>query len=226
MEQQKIEKLFSDVWRFREETVYPRMFGSVLSDISLIPPEFFSDDRTDGQKFQPPPLWLHYGVLRSPADSIRNCWAYVSSGLSNPSPDQCENPNPAEPSGIGFELVMFTAVESPWAARVIQWVMANQMMAAAGITSFDLIEIFDRIHLPVRLCPEASSDIKHLFVLPAPSDIHQFELPTGRVEVLLMIGVTEAEMRFARAQGGDGLLELMQHHGVSRVTDIHRASVI
>jgi len=119
LEQQKIEKLFSDVWRFREETVYPRMFGSVLSDISLIPPEFFSDDRTDGQKFQPPPLWLHYGVLRSPADSIRNCWAYVSSGLSNPSPDQCENPNPAEPSGIGFELVMFTAVESPWAARVI-----------------------------------------------------------------------------------------------------------
>jgi hypothetical protein len=221
--QTSIEKVFTDVWQFREEIVYPRLFGSITPEISLIPAEFFADDK---QVIQPPPLWLHYGVLPSPPDSIRNCWAYVSSGLSNPTPDQCENPNPAEPSGIGFELVMFSAAPSSWAPRMIQWVMANQLMAAAGITSFDLMEIFDRIHLPAALQPPAPSNIKHLFVLPAPADIQQFELPTGRVELLLLVGVTEAEMRFARAQGGDGLLELLQHHGISRLTDTSRASVI
>ncbi len=121
---------------------------------------------------------------------------------------------------------MFSAAPSSWAPRMIQWVMANQLMAAAGITSFDLMEIFDRIHLPAALQPPAPSNIKHLFVLPAPADIQQFELPTGRVELLLLVGVTEAEMRFARAQGGDGLLELLQHHGISRLTDTSRASVI
>jgi hypothetical protein len=218
-----IEKLFSDIWQSREETVYPRLFGSILPHISTIPPEFLAGDRID---FKPPALWLHYGVLQSPPDSIRNCWVYVSSGLSNPTLDQCENPLPEGPSGIGFEVVMFTATESAWAVRIIQWVMANQLLTAAGMTTFELMEIFDRIHVPPELRPSPLSHIDYLFVLPMPPDMHHFELPTGRVELLMLVGVTEAEMKFARAQGGDGLLELLQHHGMSRVTDTDRKSVI
>jgi hypothetical protein len=88
------------------------------------------------------------------------------------------------------------------------------------------MEIFDRIHLPPELHPPNPSEIRHLFVLPAPADIQIFDLPTGRVEMLLLLGITDAEMKFARAQDGSGLLELLQHHGVSRITDITRRSVI
>lgn len=223
MAQDTVEKFFSNVWQLREETIYPRLLGSLAPDISVIPAEFFA---LPPHEFKPPPLWLHYGVLTSPPDSIRNCWGYTSSGLSNPSPDQCEHPNPAEPSGLGFEIVMFTTAESPWAVRVIQWVMANQMLAAAGLAPVELMEIFDRIHLPPELHPPNPSEIRHLFVLPAPADIQIFDLPTGRVEMLLLLGITDAEMKFARAQDGSGLLELLQHHGVSRITDITRRSVI
>lgn len=223
MSQGTIEKFFTDVWQLREETIYPRLFGSLKSEISVIPAEFFS---IPPHEFKPPPLWLHYGAVTSPPDSIRNCWAYASSGLSNPTLDQCEHPNPAEPSGLGFEVVMFTPTESPWAVRVIQWAMANQMLVAAGLVSFELVEIFDRIHLPPALYPPDTSYIKHIFVVPAPADIHLFDLPSGKVEMLLLLGITDAEMKFARAQDGSGLLELLQHHGVSRVTDVTRQSVI
>ncbi len=218
-----IEQIFEQTWAIREESVYPRLLGKLSPTISNIPPEFFTGHP---HHMDPPALWLHYGIIESPPDEMRDCWAYLSSGLSNPTPDQCANPKISEPSGIGFEVLMFTAERSPWAQKVMQWVMANQLLTAAGRTDFDLIEIFDRISLPPALRPPPPSAMEYLFVVPAPADIQQFELPTGRVENLLLLAITAAEMKFARAQEGGGLLEVLRHHGVSRITDPTRASTV
>ena len=86
---------FEEVWAYREDTVYPRLFGPVGRGIFPLSHTIFTD--VFKQEFDP--RWLHFGVFEIPPTKERDAWLYVTSGMSNAWED--EKPNPLGPSGFG-----------------------------------------------------------------------------------------------------------------------------
>src|SRR5262245_11321978 len=70
-----------EVWRIREEDVYPRLFGPLRRGIFTLTHELFS--RRFGPQ-QIDPRWLTMGVMEFAPTAARKSWLYVTSGYSNP----------------------------------------------------------------------------------------------------------------------------------------------
>jgi hypothetical protein len=75
------EEWFERVWEFREEQLYPQLFGSSNTEgIYVLSFERFKErfrtDRVD-------PRWLHHGVLRFGSLKESGTQKFVTSGLSN-----------------------------------------------------------------------------------------------------------------------------------------------
>jgi hypothetical protein len=51
-----------------------------------------------------------------------------------------------------------------------------------------------------------------------------FDLPSGRVDLFLLVGATDAEVEFARQASQDTLVALLQKEGVWPCTDAERKS--
>ena len=54
----------------------------------------------------------------------------------------------------------------------------------------------------------------------------QFQLASGNVDILLLVGITERENDFARSQDAEGLIGLLHHHGVFPLTQPERTSLV
>ena len=70
-----------EVWRIREEDIYPSIFGGEGRGIFMLEPELFK------QKFgiaEVDPRWLFSGVFEYGPTPERPYWLYVTSGHSNP----------------------------------------------------------------------------------------------------------------------------------------------
>jgi Suppressor of fused protein (SUFU) len=215
------EKWFEHVWRQREEEIYPRFFGSVEPEIHTIKPELFN--RMGVKSVDP--RWLTHGVLASPPSTQRATWLYVTSGLSNPWGADPDAIDLNEYSGLGFEFFMQTTGPASWAIGVLNWIMAMQILIAAGLVEGQLLEPLDRIPMNLSL-DGGSSQLKNLLII-TPEDIPpRFVMESGIVDLLACVGITDAELHFARAQGGLGLLKVLKHHGYLPVTDPGRSSAV
>jgi hypothetical protein len=63
-------------------------------------------------------------------------------------------------------------------------------------------------------------------LITAPSDFRAwFDLASGRVDLLLCVGITEPEQSFGTEQGSDALLARLLGGGAYPTTDSSRASV-
>ena len=110
-----------EVWRIREEEVYPRLFSSPGSDIFTLHPEIFTKtlEQTD-YDFR----WLFYGVIEFPPAAGRKHWIYVTSGHSNPWEQEPDEYDPQSESGAGVELVLQTSERGDWAIRCLHYLQA------------------------------------------------------------------------------------------------------
>jgi hypothetical protein len=211
---------FERAWAVREEEVYPRLFGSMGETICVLTPDMFTDTFKQ-ESFDP--RWLTYGVFECPPTPERRSWLYVSSGLSNAWED--DRPNPDGPSGLGMEFVLETPEQAPWAILRLQHVVVFQILIACGrYPGRDLLDVFDRIPLRCSISPEAS-ELSWLMIAPPRGYASTFRLPTGSVDILTVVGISEDEAALARSQGGDVLLGLLRAHDAYPVTNPKRASL-
>lgn len=213
---------FETVWKQREEEVYPALFGPMSGNIHTLSERWFV---AMGFK-EVDPRWLTHGVLESPPNDRRDNWLYITSGLSNPWGVDPAEIKPNEYSGLGFEFFIQTARPQRWAVEVLSSVMAMQILVAQELVAGELIEPFDRVPLGRRIDGSAQSAIRNLLIVPPEHIAAQGRLDSGVFDLLLCVGITDAEMQFARAQDGPGLQKLLLHHGCLPVTDATRISVV
>jgi hypothetical protein len=213
------EKWFSDVWAHREDVIYRELFGDIGQQIHTIPPLLFErmgykhvDER-----------WLVHGVFESAPIESRPNWLYVTSSLSNPWGEDPANIDMEKPSGLGFELVMQTPEQAPWAIQVLHWLMAIQILAASGMVQGDTIQVHDRVPLHTSIDPKTESAIRHLLICEPEIFPKQFQLPSGTVDLLLCLGITEAEIQLARDHGAEALIAALKEKRVFPLTDAARS---
>jgi hypothetical protein len=238
-----LQSWFEALWADREERLYPLFFGNRGDDLATIPPAAFASLGID----DPDPRFLTHGVFECPpppTESGRSHWIYVSSGMSNPWGQTPETVNPADYSGLGYEFTLHTPQQSPWAIRLLHWVMAVQLAIATGRMEGELLQPNDRIHLGGALpgnVEGGGKGLTHLLVTTpdsaallaghersshGPNYPGHFTLASGRVDFLLLMGMTEREADFARTQGPEALLTLFHHHQLFPLTDPARISTV
>lgn len=213
---------FEGIWKQREEVIYPRLFGPLAPTIHTLSASWFQAMGFN----EVDPRWLTHGVLESPPNAHRDNWLYVTTGLSNPwGVDPATQPQDSY-SGLGFEFFMQTAVPAPWAITVLCSLMAMQILAAQELVEGGLLELFDRVPLGRSIDGSSESLVRNVLILPPEHIPAQAQLDSGVFDLLLCIGITDAEMQFARAQDGPGLQKLLRHHGYLPVTDAARPSMV
>jgi hypothetical protein len=145
-------------------------------------------------------------------------WLYVSFGLSQP-------PNPEEVrerkakrdfhSGRGYELAVLSADAAPWAPGALYDLLTRltELRAAAPVSG-DMIPFGRKL----------SRSARYLLLWPyRPRPL--FITSTGRVDVLVATGVTDAERGLAQARSAAHLVLLLARCGVGQRTDLHRPCV-
>ncbi|WP_077022464.1 suppressor of fused domain protein [Fuerstiella marisgermanici] len=112
-------------------------------------------------------------------------------------------PDPSGVSGLGCEFVFETATQGEWAILRVQQIMAFQILLAHGrFPGRDLLDVFDRIPLRGPITPEPSQ-LTHIMVAPPVGDSPSFQLDSGHVDFLALVGITDAEAQFARHYDGE-----------------------
>ncbi|HVT80250.1 MAG TPA: suppressor of fused domain protein [Phycisphaerae bacterium] len=229
------QKWFEDIWTYREETLYKSWLADLGKGIYPLPARTLEQVGFG----DPDPRFLTHGVFQCPPSSTHRDWIYISSGMSNAWGDSPETANPNGHSGLGLEFVLHTSEPQQWAIELLHWVMAVQLAVACGRVEGDLLQRNDRVPIgrgiPLKTGP---GQITHLLATgpdeaiaaggarAAPPYPPEFSLETGKVELLLMIGITDRERDFARSQGVEGLVALLRHHNVFPLTQPERASVV
>ena len=212
--------LLERAWAQREEVVYPGLFGTLEPSIAPLEATVFRDmfrqDAVD-------PRWLHVGVMVAPPTASRASWIYVSSGLSNP----WERDEPEELSGLGCEFLLETPTRVEWAIPRLQHALAFEILLAAGrYPGRERLGPYDRLPLRSAITFQGDSALQFLLVVPTSRPAPFFQLESGRVQLMTFVGITEDEVEFARANGGDVLVEQLEHHGAFPLTLPDRQSIL
>jgi hypothetical protein len=213
------EEWFEEVWAFREEQIYRTFFGPDTGGIYTLDARVFEDFQAGSVD----PRWLTHGVLKFPPTPTRGSWLFATSGLSNPWED--EQPNPDGRSGLGCELVIEAAGDFEWALTHVRRLLAFQiLLASGGYEGKEPLGIGDRIPLGNPIDSEQSL-LTWCMVAPPIGYPNSFQLASGKVELFQLVGITEAEARFARDNGQDELLRLLARIGYP-LTNAERSSVV
>ena len=235
MEVEALQKWFEGIWEVREEKFFRQWFGTLGESVYTLPKKVFEGMGME----EVDPRFLFHGVFECPPVGGRNDWVYVSSGMSNAWGETPETADAAGVSGLGFEFVLHTRERQRWAIELMHWLMAVQLGVACGRLQGDFIQRNDRVGIgrgiPLKSGPGL---ITHLLATSGEEAIAagggvsgvtypaEFSLETGRVEMLLLIGITEREREFAQVQGVEGLVTLLRHQGIFPLTRPERASAV
>ena len=104
--------------------------------------------------------------------------------------------------------------------------MAFQILLAHGrYPGRELLDLYDRVPLRGSITPESSS-LTYIMVAPPIGYRSSFELESGHVAFLALVGITDAEAQFARDTDGATLLERLKDCGAFPITDPKRSCTI
>lgn len=212
-----------EVWRIREEEIYPRLFGPVSRGIFPLTPQVFSR-RFGSQEIDP--RWLTMGVIEFAPTIARPSWLYVTSGYSNPWDEDPADYDPSGQSGAGVEFTLSSPEQADWAIRALQSMLAFDLLLAAGrFRPSPPLSLQDRIPLrgPIDGRPECL--VRTLITIEPDGFDTEFALPSGAVALMMFIGATDAETAFAREEGADQLVARLQAAGHFPSIDPRRKSV-
>ncbi|MDG4883920.1 suppressor of fused domain protein [Mesorhizobium sp. WSM4884] len=215
---------FEEVWRIREQDVYPTIFGGEQRGIFVLPRELFE------QRFgitEVDPRWLFYGVFEHGPTPERPYWLYVTSGHSNPWEQEEEAYDPDGESGAGIEFILASTERGDWAIRCLQNLLAFDLLLGAGhFGGRGPLAEGDRIPLRSPINGVESCLVRNVVVSRASSLPLGFTLPSGRVEFLAFVGTTDSELDFAKAKGNDALVTRLRSSGFFPVINPHRQSAV
>lgn len=207
------------VWEYREEELYPSLFGPESEGIfALTGDMFLKNFKCD----QIDPRWLTYGVHVYAPTPQRQSWLYVTSGMSNPTDGEH-----GQYSGMGYEFVMETNTREDWAIKRLASMLAFNLLLASGFFGDKpWLEAGDRVPLNETVDGSEESEIKH-FLLNEPKHFASLhELESGELDFVHFLGVTSQEIDWAQQHDSDQLNERLMAAGVGTITDPSRKSII
>jgi hypothetical protein len=221
MPEQNWREWFEQAWAFREESLYPSLFGSLGNGIYPLDADLFAtifgQDSID-------PRWLTHGVFECPPTAGRLSWLYVSSGLSNAW--EADSPTPEAVSGLGCEFLFESCEQSRWALIFMQRMVAfQQLLAANRFPGKPPLHLWDRIPLRSPIDGSASA-LTWILVTPSVAFGGTRQLPSGCFEFLQFVAITEDEAGYARRHGGNELLELLVSRNAAPVADANRRTIL
>jgi Suppressor of fused protein (SUFU) len=211
--EEKAMSFLEECWEQREEKIYKQIFGNIGSDIYPLSTELF--DRMNANIIDP--RWLTHGVFNCPPTENRKTWAYITSGMSNP----WETESPEEYSGLGVEFLMETEEEAIWAIEVLQTLMTYNLLLVAGkMGDYPPLDYGHRVPLAL------SENIKTMMFTYPIHFPESFSIRSGRVDLLQVVGITPAELAFAKKASSDELSDLIVSNTGGLITSKDRVSVV
>ena len=213
---------FESVWADREDRVYRGMLGDLGEGVYTATAAHYARLKQTPRH----PGWLHHGVFACPPKGLREHFCYVTSGLSNPWNLSEPGRDESGYSGVGFELMVCTKERADWAVSLLHHVMAWQMLVATGAVQGQPLGPGQRMPLGGPI--DGQKDCALTWALcEAPTHCApEFEIPSGKVEWLLLVGATDKEIEFARATDQKVLVARLQEDRCWPVTDPQRQSRI
>lgn len=211
---------FESVWADREDRVYRETFGDLGPGVHPATIAHYERLRQTPRH----PGWLHHSVFACPPHGARTHFCYATSGLSNPWNLDAPGRDPSGHSGLGFELLLCTPQRADWAVAVLHHLMAWQLLVATGAVAGQPLAPGQRVPLGGPI--DGAKDGRMTWALvEAPAHVApEFDLPSGKVEWLLLVGATAQEVDFARATNQNVLRARLEQDGVWPLTDPQRAS--
>ena len=207
--------------RYREEVLYPPLFGPAYSRTFPVPENMM---RGLFKQASFKPHWLQQAVIEFAPARPRTSWLYATSGLSDAW--EVESPNAMAPAGLGCEFVLETRAQSPWAIVRLQQLTAFQVLIAQGrFPNRKPLDDFDRVPLRAPLGPEPSA-LTWLMLAPPTCFPRKARLQSGFFNFFQVVGISEAEAAYARAEGGEELWKLLQAYSFFPLSDPGRPSVL
>lgn len=210
--------LLEKIWEYREETLYPRLFGQQVDGIYVLSQELFLE------KFQQTdidPRWLHLGVLVFQPNEQRDSWLYVTSGGSTP----WEEDNESEYSWLGCEFVIETPDKNTWAVQLLQNLLAYQVLLAHGrYGDMPMLDYGDRI--PTGSVDGSDTNVTNLVLRKPVYFDTTMKLESGKFDFIHVLGISDNEKNYAKKHGHDALLALLKQHHIDTLTDPKRHSIV
>lgn len=216
-----------EVWRIREEDIYPELFGTKSRGIFTLDDGVFKQlgqDRLD-------PRWLSIGIWEFAPTEARSCWMYATSGLSNPWywEDESGAESDIEPggmSGFGMEFLFATPQQGDWAIRYLQTILAYDILLYADcFPGRGPIGPGNRVSFNAPINHDSNCVLWGSVVSRAEAFPAGFVLPSGEVEFFTVTGVANDEIRFGQANSTAALIERLTAAGAYPVTDPARRAV-
>jgi len=209
------------IWEYREETIYPKLFGTHRRGTFVLSFELFrnvfSQEAVD-------PRWLHYGVIEFGPISDRDSWIYVTTAASNPwelDPDQYAA---SEYSGFGTELVLELDRQADWPILILQRLLAFNILLAHGrFGDKPMLNYGDRVPLRAPIDINGNSVLRNVVATKPLHYDSWFQLESGRVDLIHFVGISDREAEYARSgDTSDELVERLERAGFWPVTNPDR----
>lgn len=214
------QRWFESVWADREDRVYRETFGDLGGGVHPATMAHYERMRQSPRH----PGWLHHGVFACPPGGTRTHWSYATSGLSNPWNLEQPGRDPSGHSGLGFELLLCSPARADWAVPVLHHLMAWQLLVATGAVTGQPLGPGQRVPLGGSVDGQPGGLLNWALVEPPSHVPAEFDLPSGKVEWLLLVGATEKEVAFARTTDQKVLVARLQEDGIWPLTDPSRPS--
>jgi hypothetical protein len=212
------------VWESREERVFPTLFGPAARGIFPLSAELFT--RTFKQE-SIDPRWLHYGVFEFAPTETRKSWLYATSGFSNPWDQDPSDFAESQISGFGSELVLEVGIQSDWAVQALRQLLAYDILLAHGrFGEFEPLHQGARVPLGGPINGESDSKIRYVAIARPTHYEATFQLDSGLVDLLQVVGITEAERDWAKQHGTEKLVAMLAESNAFPITDPSRRSVV
>ena len=209
------------VWELREEQLYPALFGDIARGVFVLEPNDFAQLGCG----QVDPRWLHLGEFEMAPTPSRPSWVYVTSGGSTPWEDAPDQYDPEAYSWLGVEFLLETPEPADWAIHLLKRLFAFHVLSAHGHFG-ERPGITLGARIPIRAPLDRGSSALDSVIAVAPPWVAATQsLPSGKFDLVELVGVTGDELAFAKAEGTTALFERLVAAGVGTLTDVRRASV-
>ncbi len=218
--ERELQAWFEAVWTEREDRHYRQRFGDLGQGV-------FPAGDTPYARMKRPPAhdgWRHHGVFACPPHGDRRHWTYVTSGLSNPWNLTATGRDPSGWSGLGFELCLHLPDRADTAVQVLHNLMAWQLLVSTGAVTGQPLDAGQRVPLGGSLDGTPGGPFSWV-VVEREGDGPAFDLPSGNVDLLMLVGVTEAEVAWARTRQHADLVAALRAQPGWPVTDAARPRV-
>ncbi len=216
---------FGDIWRDREERAYPPLFGKLPP--TVIPLRGETLRAILGPETTVQEDWLHYAVIEVAPNERHSDWLYVTTGLSQPW--KIDDPARLDRngySGAGFELVLRTPERAGWAVDVLHGLTAYQIGVYFEVRPGKLFDYHDWMPLNGPISPaRPATPVRGMFLIRPQDYEARFELRSGQVDLLQVVGITGPELAYGLSLGLPRLERLLYEVGAAPTTDPARASI-